>query len=108
MILVRSFFAEIALILYLNKDMKKVMTVSRKDYRDLVIRVMIVMVSMSSLLTCIKHFSLTTVAISMNLSPIFTYIFGILILGETKATSLDIVCLILSMIGALCMILGAI
>jgi drug/metabolite transporter (DMT)-like permease len=84
------------------------MTVARKDHRDLVVRVMIAFVSMASVFTCVHHFSLTTVAIAMNLSPVYTYVFGIILLGETKATALDVVCIILSMIGALCMILGAI
>ncbi len=63
---------------------------------------------MGSVFTCVQYFSLTTVAIAMNLSPVYTYVFGIILLGESKATELDVICLILSMAGALFMILGAI
>ena len=107
MILLRSFFAEIILLVYLNKEMYSVMT-KQSLGSDIVIRITIAFISIGAMFTSVHHFSLTTVAVAMNLSPVFSFVFGMLLLGEKKATGLDVVCLVLSMVGALMMILAAI
>lgn len=75
---------------------------------DLVIRITIAFVSIGAMFTCVKNFSLTTVAVAMNLSPVFSFIFGVLLLNEKKGGVMDILSLILSMVGALLMILAAV
>ena len=105
--LLSSFFAEIILLVYLNKEMYSVMTQQDLGW-DIVIRITIAFVSIGAMLTSVHHFSLTTVAVAMNLSPVFSFIFGMIMLGERNANPIDVLCLILSLIGALMMILAAV
>lgn len=72
------------------------------------LRISIAFVSIGAMFTSVHHFSLTTVAVAMNLSPVFSFVLGMILLGEKKATFMDVVCLVLSMIGALFMILAAV
>ena len=74
----------------------------------MVLRILIVNLNNATMFTSVQHFTLTTVAIAMALQPVFNFVFGMIILGETKAKYLDGICLLLSMIGVLTMILAAV
>ena len=106
LIVYRALFSSVALILYINKDLLKVMTVRREDWCSLLLRAVQGNITVFITFTSVKHFSLATVSIVQNISPLLTALAGVLFLKETM-TKNQWIKLFVTFGCILCLILGA-
>lgn len=104
----RSIFVVIILVLYLNKDLKKVL-IDSASQNKVMMAVTIMTGSMRTIITytAVRFFTLTTITIFANLGPVLAAVLGICWLGES-ATMMKFICIVLSFTGALCMTLAAV
>jgi drug/metabolite transporter (DMT)-like permease len=103
----RTIFALSFLILIINKNLKFVMIDSfpTENRHFMVYRVLSGLLGISSMMVCVKWFSLTTISVVTGLNPVITMIFGVLTMGE-KITQIDVICIILSFFAVILMTVG--
>ena len=103
----RTIFASLVLILIINKNIKFVMIDSfpTENMKWMVLRVLSGLFGISSMMVCVKWFSLTTISVVTGLNPVITMIFGVLLMKEA-INSIDIVCIFLSFFAVILMTLG--
>ena len=83
------------LTLVLNKSIPKVMKLKPHQIKHILIMMVVMPYSILYLNYSIKYYSLSLLAVVMNLNPVFTMIMGYMLLSE-KVTKLDVVCLFLT------------
>lgn len=106
-VFLRSFMAMIVLVVIINKNLKNVLYDSfpSENKKHMFYRILFGIFSIMTMNSLVKYFPLSTIAVIINLNPIFTMFLGYFILKE-KVTKLDVLCLIISFIAVLMMIFG--
>lgn len=108
-IFLRSIFAMIVLLIYLNKRFKNVAYDSfpSENRIHMAIRIGCGLPRVFAMYSVAKYVNLITLAVVNNATPIFTMLIGVCWLKE-KVRFLDVVCIILCLIGAVCMVMAEI
>ena len=100
MLFLRGVIVLVLLVFLIGKDAKLILytSIPRNMYAPLLIRCMSGLLAFFCLSSAIKHLPIVLVALFQNTMPLFTSLFGFLILGERISKS-EIFCLILAFYG---------
>lgn len=106
-VLMRSVFAILLLVMGLNKNLKYVMYDSFPTNlkTKMFLRILMGCFAILTMNFAVKYFPLSVIGVLINLNPLLTMLLGWAVLKE-KVTSLDIVCIFLVFSSVLMMILG--
>lgn len=104
---VRSALAVLILIVVLNKNLKNIVydNFPSESKKHMFMRLVTGCFGILTMNFVVKYFNLSTIAVIINLNPIFTMLLGYLLLKE-NVTRMDIVCLFLTFGAVLLVILG--
>ena len=106
-VFVRSFFAIIVLLLLLNIDLKRIMydEFPSESKMHMVYRMTTGCFGILTMNFVVKYFTLSNIAVIINLNPIFTLFFAYFLLRE-QVTRTDIICVFLTFAAVILVILG--
>ena len=82
--LFRNIISTVVILAYTNKGIKNAMydSIPNNQFCNIVLRIVQGLITKSINFYSFKYWKITTIAMFVSLVPIFTMIFGILILGE--------------------------